>query len=73
MSESEHPEIQGHFHNVIKPPNPKKFKDNKIKKNRQRKYFSKFTTLLFLRLNQVHILRARFLSYQKSEIILLRR
>lgn len=41
MSESEHPEIQGHFHNVIKPPNPKKFKDNKIKKNRQRKYFLK--------------------------------
>lgn len=26
MSESEHPEMQGHFHNVIKPPNPKKFK-----------------------------------------------
>uniref|UniRef100_K1QNL1 Uncharacterized protein n=1 Tax=Magallana gigas TaxID=29159 RepID=K1QNL1_MAGGI len=39
MSESEHPEIQGHFHNVIKPPNPKKFKDNKIKKNRQRNTF----------------------------------
>lgn len=53
MLESEHPEIQGHFHNVIKPPNPKKIQGQQNKEKQARKYFSKFTTLLFFRLNQV--------------------
>lgn len=47
MSESEHPEIQGHFHDVIKPPNPKKIQGQQNKEKQAKKVFFKIYNITF--------------------------